>query len=89
MPHHGSATSSTPQFVTAVGAGHALVSAGYANRWGFPRPDVRARWERAGAAMRVTGDTGALTVVLGARRGDIAITAERDVRHHYWQTAAP
>jgi competence protein ComEC len=90
VPHHGSATSSTAPFVAAVGARHAIVSAGYANRWGFPRPDVRSRWEEAGAEMRVTGDSGALTVVLGARAGDdIAITAERDARHHYWQTSAP
>src|SRR5690606_5894959 len=89
VPHHGSATSSTPYFVAAVGARHALVSAGYANRWGFPRSDVRARWEQAGAEMRVTGDDGALTVTLGARDGDVTVTAERDVRHHYWQTSAP
>lgn len=88
VPHHGSATSSTPSFVSAVGARYALVSAGYANRWGFPRPDVRARWEQAGAEIRVTGDDGALTVMLGTRDGDVALGAERDARHHYWQTSA-
>ena len=41
VPHHGSATSSSPSFVAAVGAQLAIVSAGYANRWGFPRPEVR------------------------------------------------
>jgi hypothetical protein len=40
--------------------------------------------------MRVTGDAGALTVVLGARAADgVSTAAERDARHHYWQTAAP
>ncbi len=49
VPHHGSATSSSPAFVAAVGARHAIVSAGYANRWGFPRPEVqRALASRAG-----------------------------------------
>ena len=46
VPHHGSATSSSPAFVAAVSADSAIVSAGFANRWGFPRPEVRERWER-------------------------------------------
>ena len=62
VPHHGSATSSSPSFVAAVGATHAIVSAGYANRWGFPRPEVRERWQQSGAAVTVTGDSGAVSV---------------------------
>jgi competence protein ComEC len=60
VPHHGSATSSTAAFIRDAGARHAVVSAGYDNRWGFPREEVRARWEAAGAELHVTGDTGAL-----------------------------
>jgi competence protein ComEC len=84
VPHHGSATSSSPAFVAAVGARFAIVSAGFANRWGFPRPDVRRRWEQAGAAVIVTGEAGAVSVELdpeGAR-----VSTERDGRHRYWQT---
>jgi competence protein ComEC len=84
VPHHGSATSSSPSFVAAVGAEHAIVSAGHANRWGFPKPEVRERWERSGAAMVVTGDSGAVTVVLGPDR--VTVATERDGRHRYWQT---
>jgi competence protein ComEC len=83
VPHHGSATSSSAPFVAAVGAEHAIVSAGFANRWGFPRLEVRERWRRAGAAMVVTGDSGAVTVVLGT--DGVAVSAERDGRHRYWQ----
>jgi competence protein ComEC len=82
VPHHGSATSSSPAFVAAVGAQHAIVSAGYANRWGFPRPEVRARWRASGASVVVTGDAGAVNVEL--RPDGIAIAAERDGRHRYW-----
>jgi competence protein ComEC len=85
VPHHGSATSSSPSFVAAVGAAHAIVSAGFANRWGFPRPEIRERWQRVGAAMIVTGDSGAVTVELGA--SGVTVAAERDGRHRYW--AAP
>jgi competence protein ComEC len=82
VPHHGSATSSSPAFVAAVGARHAIVSAGHANRWGFPRAEVRERWERGGALMTVTGDSGAVSVLLAP--DDLAVTAERDRRHRYW-----
>ena len=82
VPHHGSATSSSPAFVAAVGASLAIVSAAHENRWGFPRPEVRERWERGGAAMLVTGDSGAVTVELGAT--GVAVSTQRDVRHRYW-----
>jgi competence protein ComEC len=83
VPHHGSATSSSPAFVAATGARYAVVSAGWANRWGFPRADVRARWSAAGAAVVVTGDSGAVRVALGRDR--VAVRAERDGRHRYWR----
>ena len=83
VPHHGSATSSSPSFVAAVAAEHAIVSAGYANRWGFPRPEVRERWEQSGAEVTVTGDSGAVSVTL--EPAGIAVAAERDGRHRYWQ----
>jgi competence protein ComEC len=82
VPHHGSATSSSPPFVAAVSARYAIVSAGYANRWGFPRAEVRERWLRSGASMTVTGDSGAVGVLLAP--GEIAVTAERERRHRYW-----
>jgi competence protein ComEC len=82
VPHHGSATSSSAPFVAAVGARVAIVSAGHANRWGFPRPDVRERWRAGGARVVVTGDAGAVSVELGA--AGAAVTAERDARHRYW-----
>jgi competence protein ComEC len=82
VPHHGSATSSSPPFVTAVGARVAIVSAAHANRWGFPRAEVRERWERGGAAVLVTGDAGAVTVDLAP--DGLAISTQRELRHRYW-----
>jgi competence protein ComEC len=83
VPHHGSATSSSRAFVAAVGAKHAIVSAGYANRWGFPRPEVRERWLESGAEVIGTGGAGAVSVVLTPDR--VAVTAERGGRHRYWR----
>jgi competence protein ComEC len=86
VPHHGSATSSSPALVTAVSASHALVSAGYANRWGFPKPEIRERWRRAGAAVAVTSESGALTVSLGP--AGATVVAERDRHPRYWQASS-
>ena len=83
VPHHGSATSSSAALVAALRARHAVVSAGFANRWGFPKPEVTARWQRGGAAVVVTADTGAVSIDLA--RDGIAVGAEREVRHRYWQ----
>ena len=86
--HHGSATSSTPALVNSMNARYAVVSAAYSNQWDFPRPEVRARWEASGAEMVTTGDSGAITVVLGAA-ADPRLTARRDKRRRYWHTKLP
>ena len=83
VPHHGSPTSSSPAFVAATRPRYALVSAGFANRWGFPKPEVRARWAGSGAAVAVTGERGALAVSLDSH--GITVVAERDRDPHYWQ----
>jgi len=83
VPHHGSSTSSSAPFVAATRPSYALVSAGYANRWGFPKPAVRARWAESGAAVAVTADGGALTVTLDAR--GVTLAPERMTHRHYWQ----
>ncbi|HEY5568759.1 MAG TPA: DNA internalization-related competence protein ComEC/Rec2 [Gammaproteobacteria bacterium] len=82
VPHHGSATSSSPAFVAAVRPRAAVVSAAHDNRWGFPRAEVRQRWERAGAAVLVTGEVGAVVIDIGAE--GTQVTAERLVRKRYW-----
>ena len=83
VAHHGSATSSTLPLVAATRARYALVSAGFANRWGFPKPVVVERWEAAGASVRSTGELGALHVRLGIE--GVELVAERERRRRYWR----
>ena len=83
VAHHGSATSSTLTLVDATNARFALVSAGFANRWGFPRPVVVERWEAAGASVHSTGDLGALHVRLG--HDGVDLSAERERQRRYWR----
>jgi len=45
-PHHGSTTSSSKDFVEAVDAQYVVYSTGYANRWNFPKADVKERWQK-------------------------------------------
>jgi len=83
VPHHGSATSSTMALVDAINARYAIVSAAYANQWGFPRPEVRARWEASGAEILTTGASGAITIALGLSAGP-QLTSRRERRRRYW-----
>ncbi|MEP1445885.1 MAG: DNA internalization-related competence protein ComEC/Rec2 [Paraglaciecola sp.] len=44
-PHHGSNTSSSREFIGAVGAEYVIFSQGFMNRWGFPRQEVVNRYK--------------------------------------------
>ncbi len=59
-PHHGSRTSSTAPFVAAVAPRYVVHSAGFMNQWGFPRPEVVARYQEA--QQWVTGLDGEILV---------------------------
>ncbi|MFM5061332.1 DNA internalization-related competence protein ComEC/Rec2 [Aeromonas veronii] len=78
-PHHGSRTSSTPPFVAAVAAQEVIHSAGFMNQWGFPRPDVVARYRDA--RQWITGQQGAMLVKPTA--AGLSVTAERDLGPWY------
>ena len=65
--HHGSGGSSDPAFVAATGARLALVSAGFANRFGHPRREVVDRWQVHGAEVLNTADSGAIRLWLGGQ----------------------
>ncbi len=84
-PHHGSAGSSDPRFVAATGARLALVSSGYRNRFGHPRPQVVARWQAAGAEVVDTADSGAVQVWLSS--DGLALRERRHARPRLWDPA--
>ncbi|HKU85554.1 MAG TPA: DNA internalization-related competence protein ComEC/Rec2 [Casimicrobiaceae bacterium] len=86
VPHHGSRTSSTAEFVAAVAPSVAIVAAGYRNRFGHPRADVLMRYRRAGAAQVRTDLAGAITLTLDSRAAPL-VQGERDRRRRYWYDA--
>jgi competence protein ComEC len=84
-PHHGSATSSSIDLVGITRPRWVVFSAGYRNRWGFPRDEVTARWGSAGAITLQTASTGALTFRFergGIRREP---TRWRCISRHIWR----
>ena len=64
--HHGSATSTGAPFLDAVAPGLVLYSAGYANRFGFPAPEVRKRVTARAIPSLNTGISGAIELRMGA-----------------------
>ncbi|WP_017410453.1 DNA internalization-related competence protein ComEC/Rec2 [Aeromonas hydrophila] len=73
-PHHGSRTSSTAPFVAAVAPRYVVHSAGFMNPWGFPRPEVVARYQEA--QQWVTGLDG--EILVEPAPGGLRIRAERE-----------
>jgi competence protein ComEC len=85
VPHHGSASSSSAALVAAIGARLALVSAGYGNRWGFPRPEIVERWQRSGARVLTTAEGGAISVEVTPGAGVGPARPWRLERPRWWQ----
>jgi competence protein ComEC len=60
VPHHGSATSSSAEFLRAVDPDVAVISSGRSNPYGHPAPAVVQRYRDIGAAMYRTDQDGAV-----------------------------
>jgi competence protein ComEC len=81
-PHHGSKTSSSERFVSAVNAKLVLFPVGYANRYGHPHPAIVARYRDSGAMQMRTDETGAVLVKFG--RSGMDVYGWRDSNRRYW-----
>nr|WP_315495683.1 DNA internalization-related competence protein ComEC/Rec2 [uncultured Rhodoferax sp.] len=86
VPHHGSKTSSTPEFLQAVAPQWALVQAGYRNRFGHPAPPVLARYAEAGTHLVSSPRCGAMRW-RSAQPQNVACTREDERR--YWHHLVP
>ena len=82
MPHHGSLTSSTPDFIDAVAPKIALINAGYRNRFGHPRDGVLARYAARNIPVMRTDWHGAITINSVDALGKIEKV--RETRQRYW-----
>jgi competence protein ComEC len=63
LGHHGSRTSSSENFLQTVSPLYAVASAGKANDYGHPHPEVVERVEQTGAVLLSTAESGTLMFV--------------------------
>jgi competence protein ComEC len=87
VPHHGSRSSSSPEFVRSIRARVAVATAGLGNRFGFPKADIRQRYEAAGTRFWSTGECGALRLTLHAD-GRLEARGARRERDATWRWPA-
>jgi len=84
VPHHGSKTSSSTGFLTAVRPEYALIPAGYRNRFGLPAAEVTLRYADAGARQFNTAHDGAVSLQLDSMGGFDAPKSYRQENLRYW-----
>lgn len=61
VSHHGSRTSSSPEFLSAVRPAHSVVSVAEPSPYGHPHPEVIDRLEKSGSIIWRTSSCGAVT----------------------------
>ncbi len=80
VPHHGSLTSSSPEFLQALQPQIAVFSAGRANHFGHPAPHVLQRYRDIGAAIFRTDEDGAITLHTDGHSIDVHTFPGRTLR---------
>jgi competence protein ComEC len=84
VPHHGSKTSSSSEFVQAVGARHSIFTVGYLNRFNHPKPLIEKRYEESGAFEYRSDYAGAISIDFKASNA-IQLQSWRKLVPRYWQ----
>jgi competence protein ComEC len=82
-PHHGSRSSSSPDWVTAIQPAYVLYASGYRNRYRFPHPDIVARYAASGAQALDSPGSGAIRFTLNAT-GTSQPERYRCLNRRYW-----
>jgi competence protein ComEC len=70
-PHHGSQTSSSMGFLSAVHPEIVVISAGWQNRFGFPHTSVIERYEELAARIYRTDHNGAVGLRTDGQRWEV------------------
>jgi len=81
--HHGSATSSSQAWLNHVAPRLAVITAGYASRFGHPHGDVLARLRRQGIRVAETAHEGALSLSLD-EHGGVSMSTYRAGYQPWW-----
>ena len=84
VPHHGSKTSSSKDFLQAVSPKLALIPAGYRNRFGHPKDKVLKRYEKLEIPVMDTIKSGAITINFPKSKGEIEVGSHRTQKRGFW-----
>jgi len=85
VPHHGSKSSSSADFIAAIRPEFAVVSAGWRNRFGHPRPEVLQRYAVAGVPVFNTAVDGAVQIEFPAAAPSYVTARWRLLQRRYWR----
>ena len=83
LPHHGSRTSSTIPFITAVKPTWVLVAAGYRNRFHLPNQEIIKRYTSKGSKVLNTANTGMIQIKTTPQ--GLQLTTERNKNPRIWR----
>ncbi len=86
VPHHGSRTSSSRDFVAATRPALAVFTTGFLNRWGFPKADRLDRWKDIGARLLDVSDSGRVRIDFVPREPAV-VNCFRAERRRFWHHA--
>jgi competence protein ComEC len=82
-PHHGSATSSSAEFLERVNPRYAVFTLSRGNRWGFPAAGVTERYRRRGVRLFDSARDGAITIFGGSE--ELRIEVRRGEPRRIWR----
>ncbi len=85
--HHGSRSSSLPEFIEQVHPRYGVFTMGYRNRFGHPHPQVLARF-RALDSNILRSDAGGLISLTFGEAG-VKASEYRPSHRRYWQATLP
>lgn len=82
VPHHGSKSSSSDEFVAATLPDYAVFTVGYRNRFGHPKQEVVQRYADSGAELLRSDEDGAILVEMNAQ--GLQVERYRKTHRRYW-----
>ncbi len=86
VPHHGSKTSSSEAFIAAVHPHYAIITVGYANSYGHPKPAILQRYQEASIPVFDSIHHGAVSFTLNSE-APLKIQSYRLKYKNFWNTA--
>jgi competence protein ComEC len=82
VPHHGSTTSSTPEFLQRVKPEYSLFTVGKDNRWGFPKARILENYRAINSQILRTDLLGAISVY--SKQAGLEVEGYRQRRVRVW-----